>query len=85
MSDLLIIRPFCDESTCQGIPIEFDDGSTEGTSGIIRYYAAAGSMIVHLNNEGNLGLPKSLNMGIELAEGKDITTQRKAGRRHKKR
>jgi len=42
-------------------------------------------MIVHSNNEGNLGLSKSLNMGIELAEGKDITTQRKAGRRHKKR
>jgi len=66
------IRSILDQTFRDFEFIIIDDGSTDGTGGIIRHYAVADSRIVHAQNEGNLGLPKSLNIGIELAKGKYI-------------
>jgi len=50
-----------------------DDGSTDRTGDIIASYSD--HRIVCVNNERNLGLTKSLNVGIHLAQGKYIARQ----------
>jgi glycosyltransferase involved in cell wall biosynthesis len=49
-----------------------DDGSSDKTPEIIKYYAERDSRIRHLVNETNKGLPTSLNRGIEAANGEYI-------------
>ncbi|RJP28619.1 MAG: glycosyltransferase [Actinobacteria bacterium] len=52
--------------------IIINDGSTDGTGEIIDAYAASDPRIVCMENEVNLGLPCTLNRGIECARGKYI-------------
>lgn len=49
-----------------------DDASTDGTSQILDEYARKDSRITVVRNENNLGLTKSLNIGLSLAKGKYI-------------
>jgi glycosyltransferase involved in cell wall biosynthesis len=50
--------------------IIIDDGSTDDTVNIINSYSDDRIVIVH--NEANIGLTKSLNMGIKLARGRYV-------------
>lgn len=50
-----------------------NDGSTDNTQAIIQSYN--NSRIRLVNNEQNLGLSRSLNKGLELAQGKFIARQ----------
>lgn len=55
--------------------IEFiiiDDGSTDGTGEFLTGYATQDSRITIIRNEPNIGLTKSLNKGLALAQGKYI-------------
>jgi glycosyltransferase EpsE len=47
--------------------IVVNDGSTDGTEDIVRQYASQDARIRLITNEINLGLPTSLNRGIEVA------------------
>src|SRR3989338_7703392 len=47
-----------------------NDGSTDGTAGIIASFHDP--RIVYLKNESNLGLSRSYNRGIDAARGKYI-------------
>ncbi|MBN2287710.1 MAG: glycosyltransferase [Candidatus Glassbacteria bacterium] len=49
-----------------------DDGSTDGTWGILNKYAGKDPRIVLSRNEQNIGLTRSLNRGIALAKGEYI-------------
>jgi glycosyltransferase involved in cell wall biosynthesis len=49
-----------------------DDASTDGTSSILCEYAMKDSRMRVFTNESNLGLTKSLNIGLRLARGKYI-------------
>ena len=49
-----------------------DDGSTDGTAGILRQYAERDSRIRVLTNAGNRGLPYSLNRCLAESRGKYI-------------
>jgi glycosyltransferase involved in cell wall biosynthesis len=51
-----------------------DDASTDNTLEVLRSYEDRDNFVV-VENEQNLGLTKSLNKGIELAEGKYIVRQ----------
>lgn len=46
--------------------IVIDDGSSDNTPDVIQDFS---TMIVPIRNEGNIGLPGSLNKGIEAARG----------------
>jgi len=46
-----------------------DDGSTDGTAGIVSGYSSADCRIRILRNEVNRGLAHSLNTGVRAAEG----------------
>ena len=50
-----------------------DDCSTDSTPYIIQKYASKDSRIVAVKNENNLKLPKSLNIGFQLADGEYFT------------
>ena len=50
--------------------IIINDGSTDGSDGIVRNYTD--SRIVYLKNDGNKGLVYTLNRGISLAKGEYI-------------
>jgi glycosyltransferase involved in cell wall biosynthesis len=52
--------------------IIIDDGSMDGTGEIIKRYAATDARVIIVNNQGNLGLPRTMNSSIELARGKYI-------------
>lgn len=52
--------------------IIINDGSTDKSLEIIQKYQNIDSRIILLNNGKNLGLPESLNKGIQLAKGKYI-------------
>jgi len=49
-----------------------DDGSTDSTAKIIKTFAEDDSRICFIKNPGNLGLAKSLNLGVAKAEGEYI-------------
>lgn len=49
-----------------------EDGSSDNTPSILKDYAAQDSRIVLINNEQNLGLPKSLNKGLSYARGRYV-------------
>ena len=49
-----------------------DDASTDGTPDILDKYRREDSRIRLVRNENNLGLTKSLNIGLKLAKGKYI-------------
>jgi glycosyltransferase involved in cell wall biosynthesis len=49
-----------------------DDGSTDSTAEILTTYAVLDSRIRPVHNETNLGLIKTLNKGVALAQGKYI-------------
>lgn len=55
--------------------IIIDDGSTDGSLEILEEYALNDDRIVLLKNLINLGLPSSLNRGINLAKGEYIARQ----------
>ncbi|GAA4087098.1 hypothetical protein GCM10022392_05090 [Mucilaginibacter panaciglaebae] len=55
--------------------IIINDGSTDESSAILRKYAAIDPRIVLLENEVNIGLPKSLNKAIQIAQGEFIARQ----------
>ncbi len=46
-----------------------DDGSGDGTAGIMARHAAADPRIRHLTNASNIGLPATLNRGFDAACG----------------
>lgn len=46
--------------------IVIDDGSTDKTSSVIEDFS---TLVVHIRNDENIGLPGSLNKGIEAAKG----------------
>ena len=52
-----------------------DDGSTDNSYSILKQYASQYSQIVLIKNEKNLGLTKSLNLGLKIAKGKYIGRQ----------
>lgn len=52
--------------------IIIDDGSTDATSSILNTFAQADSRIRLIRNEHNVGLTKSLNLGLDSAQGKFI-------------
>ena len=49
-----------------------DDGSTDRTSPILEDYSKQDKRILVLKNKENIGLTKSLNIGIKIAKGKYI-------------
>lgn len=49
-----------------------NDGSTDKTWQIIQEYANQDLRIIPINNQKNVGLTRSLNKGLELAQGKYI-------------
>lgn len=53
--------------------IIIDDGSTDHTREILQRYDDP--RIVHMRNETNIGLTRSLNKGLKLAQGKYIARQ----------
>lgn len=55
--------------------IIIDDGSTDNSLSILDGYASKHSQIVLIKNEKNLGLTKSLNLGLKLAKGEYIARQ----------
>lgn len=55
--------------------IVIDDGSTDHTSQNIQKYANKDKRIVFLKNNGNLGISKTRNKGIEISRGKYIAWQ----------
>jgi len=52
-----------------------NDASTDASSGILAKYATHDSRIILLQNDTNLGLTKSLNIGLRLARGRYIARQ----------
>lgn len=52
--------------------IIIDDKSTDHTAQILEHFAAQDSRIIVVSNEKNIGLPASLNIGLELAKGEYI-------------
>lgn len=52
-----------------------EDGSTDNTLQILQDYANRDSRIKLIQNEQNIGLTKSLNKGLSLAQGKYIARQ----------
>ena len=50
----------------------FDDGSTDGTYLILEEFASLDQRISLYKNSNNLGLPQTLNRGLDLAKGKYI-------------
>ncbi|MDJ0688707.1 MAG: glycosyltransferase [Xenococcaceae cyanobacterium MO_188.B32] len=52
-----------------------DDGSTDDSWGILTKYAKCDRRIKLYKNEENIGLTKSLNKGLKLAEGEYIARQ----------
>jgi len=52
--------------------IIIDDGSTDGSWGILLEYAEPDDRIILLRNKNNVGLPKSLNIGLRIARGEYI-------------
>lgn len=55
--------------------IIIDDGSTDKSLSIISGYAKQDKRILVIRNERNIGLAKSLNVGIKLAKGQYIARQ----------
>ncbi len=55
--------------------IIIDDGSTDGSGSILEAYAAGDERLVLRRNPTNLGLIKSLNRGLALAQGQYIARQ----------
>ena len=55
--------------------IIINDCSNDKSLEIIKKYQNSDDRIILLNNERNLGLPKSLNNGLEIARGKYIARQ----------
>ncbi len=55
--------------------IIIDDGSSDGTTEILEEYAEKDSRIRLIRNDGNIGLTRSLNKGIQVASGKFIARQ----------
>jgi len=52
-----------------------DDGSTDGTDMILRRHAARDRRIALLKNERNVGLTKSLNRALSVAQGEYVARQ----------
>jgi glycosyltransferase involved in cell wall biosynthesis len=52
--------------------IILDDGSSDSTGSILDEYVARDRRIVLVSNETNIGLTRSLNRGLELAQGEYI-------------
>ncbi|HEY9660554.1 MAG TPA: glycosyltransferase, partial [Allocoleopsis sp.] len=52
-----------------------EDGSTDNTVQILQDYANRDPRIKLIQNEQNIGLTKSLNKGLKLAQGKYIARQ----------
>jgi glycosyltransferase involved in cell wall biosynthesis len=52
-----------------------DDGSTDGSAELIEQFAKSDKRIVLLRNETNLGLTRSLNIGLKHARGKYLARQ----------
>lgn len=52
-----------------------DDGSTDGTWDILTEYANRDQRIVLVSNKENIGLTKSLNKGLALAQGEYVARQ----------
>lgn len=55
--------------------IVIDDGSTDSTWQVLTAYAAQDSRIMLVRNGRNVGLTRSLNRGLALAEGKYVARQ----------
>ena len=53
--------------------IVVNDCSTDGTRGIVEKLSAIDDRIIIINNEVNMKLPKSLNIGFERASGEYLT------------
>lgn len=49
--------------------IIIDDGSTDATGDILRVYQEKDHRVLSVRNESNLGIQKSLNLGLRLAKG----------------
>lgn len=49
-----------------------DDGSTDDTESIVREYQQKDSRIIYLKNTENLGIQKTLNIGLKVSKGEYI-------------
>ena len=52
--------------------IVIDDGSSDDTNSIIREFVGRDSRVRHLSNKENLGIQKTLNIGIRESRGEYI-------------
>lgn len=52
-----------------------NDGSTDGTSALIREFASKDNRIIHIDNKTNLGRVNSLNTALEKTRGEYIALQ----------
>lgn len=55
--------------------IIIDDGSTDSTNCILQSYAARDQRVVLLKNDRNVGLTKSLNLGLSVSQGTYVARQ----------
>ncbi len=49
-----------------------DDGSTDNTGGIVKEYTKKDTRILFFQNKNNLGIQKTLNLGLKIAKGEYI-------------
>ena len=69
------IRSILDQSFGDFEFLIVDDASSDGSLEIIEEFACNDKRIVILRNECNLGLTRSLNLGLDRARGKYIARQ----------
>ena len=69
------IESILEQTFCEFEFILLDDASTDNSSKILQQYANQDSRIILIRNPENLGLVRSLNKGLSIAQGQYIARQ----------